>query len=171
MPLPRPERAAIALGSNLGDRLATLQTARDRLRERAAPGAAFLQSSIYRTEPVGCPEGSADFFNAVIEIGWPGTPLDLLAALQGIEAALGRVRGGRPNEPRTLDLDLLAFADLTLAHPDLVLPHPRLGGRRFVLEPLAEIRPDLRPPGLGDSVAGRLAVLGGPPPERVHAVW
>lgn len=171
MSLPRPERAAIALGSNLGDRLATLRAARDRLRERAAPGEAFLQSSIYRTEPVGCPEGSPDFFNAVIEIGWPGTALELLAALQEIEFALGRVRGGLANEPRTLDLDLLALADHTLAHPDLVLPHPRLGRRRFVLEPLAEIRPDLRPPGLGDSVAGRLAALDGPPIERVHASW
>lgn len=169
---PAPSaRAGIALGSNLGDRLATLQDARDRIARLPLASRPILWSSLYRAAPVGCPDGSPDFLNAVIEIGWSADPLELLARLQEIETALGRVRSGQPNEPRTLDLDLL-YLDQTILHdPALILPHPRIADRRFVLEPLGEIRPDLTLPGLRRPISGLLDACDGPPLELAPADW
>lgn len=134
-------RAGIALGSNLGDRLGHLQAARDFFREIAS-GGDLLQAPIYQTAPVACPDGSPDFLNTVIDFAFTGTPRDLLDAAMEIERRLGRIRAER-NGPRTLDADLLYLGDRVLSEPDLILPHPRLHLRRFVLEPLCTIRPEL----------------------------
>ncbi|MGE9269044.1 MAG: 2-amino-4-hydroxy-6-hydroxymethyldihydropteridine diphosphokinase [Verrucomicrobiales bacterium] len=147
------ERVGIALGANLGERLATLAAARDRLRDLAVAGAEFRQSSVYATEPVGCPDGSPDFYNAVIELSYAGEPLELLAATQAIEAGFGRLRTGERNAPRPLDIDLLYFGNRELRESRLELPHPRLAERKFVLVPLAQIRPDLLLPGQVDKLA------------------
>jgi 2-amino-4-hydroxy-6-hydroxymethyldihydropteridine diphosphokinase len=136
-------RVGIALGSNLGSRLANLQAARDLLKGIAIPDALFLQAPIYQTEPVDCPPDSSDFYNTVIEIAFYGGPFDLLDFTQSIEFKLGRTPQPLPNAPRVIDLDLLYFGDLRLDAGHLELPHPRLTSRRFVLEPLAWIRPEL----------------------------
>lgn len=167
-------RCGIALGSNLGDRLKWLRGA---CRQLAAlhqdQGAGPLRvSPLFQTDPVDCPEGSDFFFNAVAELeAGPGeTPHGLLAKLQAIETALGRVRTGERNAPRTLDLDLLYFGGVLVESPDLRLPHPRLAERRFVLEPLASLSPELCLPGHEASVGGLLARLSAEPPlRRTHA--
>lgn len=140
-------RAGIALGSNLGDRLSHLRSAINALRDIAIPLEPFLQAPIYQTEPLLCPPGSPDFLNTVVEFGYRGSALDLLAAARDIETRLGRNRSGLQNEPRVIDVDLLYLGDLVHDDPDLQLPHPRIGERRFVLQPLAQIRPELRLPG------------------------
>lgn len=140
-------RVGIALGSNLGDRLANLQAARDRLACLGRSGSCLLQAPVYQTAPVQCPPESPDFFNTVVEIEFDGTPAELLAQTQQIEAELGRSGVGPRNAPRVIDVDLLYFGGQSLALEGLVLPHPRLTRRRFVLQPLAEIRPGLRLPG------------------------
>jgi 2-amino-4-hydroxy-6-hydroxymethyldihydropteridine diphosphokinase len=111
----------------------------------ALPGvrAPFLSSSLYETEPVDCEANAAAFLNAVIEVGFAGAATDLLHALQRIEHALGRPAGHERNRSRTIDLDLLYLGHEALDLPGLMLPHPRLASRAFVLQPLAEIRPDL----------------------------
>jgi 2-amino-4-hydroxy-6-hydroxymethyldihydropteridine diphosphokinase len=139
------QRAFIGLGANLGDARATLQAA---LRElAAAPGVQVVAvSSFWRSAPVDA--AGPDFVNACAELGTSLEPEALLALLQRIEQAHGRQRPYR-NAPRTLDLDLLLVDGLTWHSPTLVLPHPRLHERAFVLRPLAEIAPDLQVPGLG----------------------
>jgi 2-amino-4-hydroxy-6-hydroxymethyldihydropteridine diphosphokinase len=136
-----PHLAVIALGSNLGDRLAHLQRAFSALQTIAMPGT-WRQSSIYQTEPVACPDDSPDFFNAVVSFTFDGNAAGLHAHTRAIEQSLGRERS-TTNAPRTIDLDLLAFGREIIDTPDLQIPHPRLHLRRFVLEPLAEIHPDL----------------------------
>jgi 2-amino-4-hydroxy-6-hydroxymethyldihydropteridine diphosphokinase len=155
-------RAGIALGSNLGDRLANLAAGRDavlRLPEISTP---VLQSGVYETEPVGTGTDAGPFLNAVMEVGLTGDPLTLLAALRSIESALGRPTRHPRNAPRTLDLDILYAGDLVLHDDPLILPHPRLHLRRFVLAPLNDIRPDLRLPGQSHSVAELLVSLDDP---------
>ncbi|GAA5124809.1 2-amino-4-hydroxy-6-hydroxymethyldihydropteridine diphosphokinase [Luteolibacter yonseiensis] len=152
-------RVGIALGSNLGDRLANLLAARVRLREISADGASFLTASTYRTEPLLCPPGSPFFYNSVVEIGFEGDPFELLEITQGIEKELGRTAKPERNAPRVIDVDLLYFGDRIIDTEALALPHPRLGERRFVLQPLAEIRPDLVLPGQTQDIAGLLENL------------
>lgn len=166
-------RTAIALGSNLGDRLAHLQSARDRLRRLAVEDEDFLQAAIYQTAPVACPDDSPDFLNTVVEICFEGSAMELLELTQQIEADLGRVRDGTPNAPRTIDVDILYFGDQAVALPKLELPHPRLAERRFVLEPLAEISPELHLPGFTQSIASLLEDLPAKnPPLELHlAEW
>ncbi len=166
-------RAGIALGSNLGNRLAHLQEARDLLLAVAEPGAAFLQAPIYQTAPVGCPPGSPDFYNTVVEIAFAGTAFGLLDHCQAIEFRLGRNPVHERNAPREIDLDLLYFGAETIDAGLLTLPHPRLLRRAFVLQPLADIRPDLVLPGDRATVAKHLAHLdpGEPPPVRVQSAW
>ena len=152
--------AGIGLGSNLGDRLANLRTARERLE--ALPGVRLLgKSSVYETEPVGVPEAyaSLDFLNAVavFEVSIPLE--DWSDAVHGIEDALLRRRSGVRNAPRTIDLDLLYFGDAVADKPHLHLPHPQSVSRRFVCQPLADLRPGLVLPGETRTIADILAAL------------
>lgn len=147
--VPRPQTAAIALGSNLGDRRATLEAALGALAAEA--GIRVLRrSSWYRSPPVGPPQ--PDYLNgcALLEVSL--TPEALLDRLLAIETRFGRVRNERWG-PRTLDLDLLLFGALVLESARLEIPHPRMRERAFVLVPLAEIAPDWIEPRTGRRVA------------------
>ncbi|MBS1188434.1 MAG: 7,8-Dihydro-6-hydroxymethylpterin-pyrophosphokinase [Rhodocyclaceae bacterium] len=147
--------AYIALGANLGDPAATVRAALEALA--GLEGVRLVQaSSLYRTAPVGL-AGQPDFINAVAHIETSQAPQELLETLLGLENCFGRVRLER-NGPRTLDLDLLLYEDLVLDSPALILPHPRLHLRAFVLAPLAEIAPDLAIPGRGTVAAWLPAV-------------
>ena len=152
-------RAGIALGSNLGDRLANLEAARDCLREIATLGEPFLQASNYQTEPLHCPPGSPLFYNSVVEIAFAGDAFQLLELAQAIEKKLGRIGTPERNSPRIIDVDLLYFGDQIIDTEALVLPHPRISERRFVLQPLAEIRPELILPGQTRRIAELLAEM------------
>lgn len=135
----------IGLGANLGDAAATLQAALAALA--TLPHTTLLRhSSLYRTAPVDA--HGPDYLNAVAEVRTTLPPLVLLDALQALELAHGRERPYR-NAPRTLDLDVLLWEEQCLSHPRLVVPHPRLHERAFVLLPLAELMPELHIPGHG----------------------
>ena len=136
------DSAYIALGSNLGDSYSSLQRAFDELERLSA--VPVRRSSIWRTTPVDCPPGSQPFVNAVAEIVplREETPESLLAKLQAIERKFGRQPRKVLNEPRPLDLDLIAFGQEVRQTNTLVLPHPRAHQRRFVLQPLAQIAPE-----------------------------
>lgn len=149
--------AYVALGSNMGDRLRLLREAVARLRDH---GTVEMVSDAYETEPVGFADQPA-FLNAALRLRTELPPEVLLARMLDIEADLGRTRTF-PNAPRTLDLDLLAYDRLVLDAADLVLPHPRLHERAFVLVPLAAIAPDLRHPVSGVRVRELLAAIGEP---------
>ena len=164
-------RCGIALGSNVGDRLAHLAAARDALEKLHTGTQAPLVSQIYETEPVDCAPGTVPFLNAVMEIETTLEPLALLHALHRIERELGRPAEHGHHTPRTIDLDLLYAGGLTLATPELTLPHPRLPARRFVLAPLADIRPGLILPGFGASIAEILAQLPPGQPANRLASW
>ncbi|TAE78914.1 MAG: 2-amino-4-hydroxy-6-hydroxymethyldihydropteridine diphosphokinase [Verrucomicrobia bacterium] len=166
------QRVGIALGSNLGNPLRNLQSARDRLLQIAKPGS-LIQAKIYQTKPVGCPPDSPDFYNTVVEIAFAAGPDELLAATQSIERQLGRVAAPERNAPRVIDVDILYFGDLQIDRAELVLPHPRLSSRRFVLQPLADIRPTLILPGDQVSIADHLRHLDSlePPLVIVAADW
>jgi 2-amino-4-hydroxy-6-hydroxymethyldihydropteridine diphosphokinase len=131
------ERIFIGLGANLGDAAQTLRDAAVAIRQIA--GVAWVaQSSLYISAPVDAQ--GPDFVNAVIEVQSTLEPFNLFKALQGIEQRFGRERSYR-NAPRTLDLDLLLYGQRQMAGPELVLPHPRMHLRAFVLHPLAELWP------------------------------
>jgi 2-amino-4-hydroxy-6-hydroxymethyldihydropteridine diphosphokinase len=161
-------RAYVALGSNLGDRQFYLDQAV--LRLRAMTGLTVRRvSSYYETAPVGGPAGSGAYLNAVVEADTILSPDQLLHSLLEIERGFGRIRS-EPNAPRTLDLDLLLHGDLVRPRPDPVVPHPRLAERRFVLQPLADLAPDLVHPVLRKPVGQLLAALPPDPnPPRVFA--
>jgi 2-amino-4-hydroxy-6-hydroxymethyldihydropteridine diphosphokinase len=133
--------AYVALGSNLGDREAHLAHAVAALRATCGVEVRAL-SSIRETQPVGGPPQGA-FLNAVVELRTELSARTLLERLLEIEAEAGRERGPLRNAPRTLDLDLLIYGDQRIDEPGLVVPHPRMHERAFVLEPLAEIAPEL----------------------------
>jgi 2-amino-4-hydroxy-6-hydroxymethyldihydropteridine diphosphokinase len=161
--------AGIALGSNLGDRLANLRAGREALlrwHEGPVPAAS---SPVYETEPVDCPPGSAPFLNAVVEIRTSLQPPELLAACRAVEVALGRDPDAARHAPRPLDLDLLYAGDREMETAALVLPHPRMESRRFVLQPLSDIRPGLRLPGQPCSIAELLARLPANPAATLFA--
>ena len=165
-------RAGIALGSNLGDRLGMLRTARAAIERLPKAEKPVLASSIYETAPVDCEPGAPAFLNAVMEIGHAGSADELLKQLREIEATLGRPLEHAKNTSRTVDLDLLYFGDVAIRRPDLQLPHPRMHERRFVLQPLSEIRPELVLPEQTESVARLLARLPETPPLlRVASEW
>ena len=149
--------AGIGLGSNLGDRLANLRAARGRLLR--AVGGDGVCAPTFETAPVGCEPGAGPFLNTVVEIPWSDTPERLLTTLAAVERQLGRPAAHARNRSRTVDLDLLYCGDLVRDTPALTLPHPRLAERRFVLAPLAVLRPDLRLPGQTWTVAELLAGL------------
>lgn len=148
-------RVGIGLGSNLGDRLGSLRTAREQLAEIPGFSGPVLSAPLYETAPLDCTPGSQPFLNSVVEIGYRGHPVTLLEALLAIEIALGRPSKHPRNAPRPVDLDMLYFGNLTLRNEEIVIPHPRLHLRRFVLEPLAALRSELVLPGQTRSV-GRL---------------
>jgi 2-amino-4-hydroxy-6-hydroxymethyldihydropteridine diphosphokinase len=156
---PRSLRAGIGLGSNLGNRLAQLRAARSAIQQLPAVSAPFKASPLYETEPVQTEPGAGAFLNAVLEVGYSGEPLELLAALHQIEGQLGRAAERARNASRTIDLDLLYVGDVVLTTAAAVVPHPRMHLRRFVLAPLAEIRPELRLPGRQHTIAELLATL------------
>lgn len=138
----------------------------------AEPGS-LIQAPIFQTEPVDCPPDSPDFYNTVVEIGYTGTPHELLDVTQAIEFRLGRTAAPERNAPRVVDVDILYFGQERIDGEILDLPHPRLTSRRFVLQPLAEIRPELILPGDQVSIAEHLRHLESnePPLVTVQAVW
>jgi 2-amino-4-hydroxy-6-hydroxymethyldihydropteridine diphosphokinase len=129
-------RALLGFGSNLGDRLEILRAA-----VRSLDGVVRV-SSVYETEPIGGPAGQPDHLNLVVELDTALSPRELLAVCHRLESAAERVREVRWG-PRTLDVDVLWHEAGPVDEPDLIVPHPRLAERRFVLEPMAEIAPDL----------------------------
>jgi 2-amino-4-hydroxy-6-hydroxymethyldihydropteridine diphosphokinase len=140
--------AAVALGSNLGDRSAHLNYAVSRLRDLLA---GLRVSRFYDTVPVGAPGPQALFLNAAA-VGEAAMPArELLNRLLAIEEERGRERP-YPNAPRSLDLDLILFGDATIDEPGLIVPHPRFRERRFVLDPLADVAPDMKDPVTGRTV-------------------
>jgi 2-amino-4-hydroxy-6-hydroxymethyldihydropteridine diphosphokinase len=140
-------RAYVGLGSNLGDREASIHAALDRLR--ATPGIEIVAVSSFReTEPVGY-LAQPRFVNAAAAVETELTPRELLDALLAVERSLGRTREGPRYGPRTIDLDLLLYGDESLREPGLAVPHPRLHERAFALTPLAELDPALVVPGRG----------------------
>jgi 2-amino-4-hydroxy-6-hydroxymethyldihydropteridine diphosphokinase len=153
-------RTAVALGSNLGDRLENLQAARRQIIGLADVQPPILSSGIYETEPVDCEPGALKFLNAVVEFDYEGDPIHLLEQLVRIEEGLGRKRDHRKNVSRTIDIDLLYCSDREIDNERLQLPHPRMHLRIFVLQPLADIRPDLILPNQTRTVADLLAELG-----------
>lgn len=148
--------AGIALGSNIEPRLENILAAARRIEAFCGPS---LASSVYETAPVDCPEGSGAFLNAVLEVQTSLSPEELLERLRQIERDLGRPPVHGFNSPRTIDLDILYCDNLTLDLPQLIVPHPRLGERQFVLQPLADIRPDMVLPTFTKSVKELLADL------------
>ena len=140
-------RAYVGLGANLGDREQMLRLALEKLA--AEPSVELVAASQLReTDPVDFLD-QPRFLNAAAAVETDLSPRQLLARLQLIECELGRRRAGRRFGPRVIDLDLLLYGSETVNEPELVIPHPRLHLRRFALEPLAELDPELEVPGKG----------------------
>lgn len=160
-------RVGIGLGSNVGDRSNELARARGWLKS-LDPAAKF--SSEYETEPVGCGAGAPGFRNQAAEIRWVGSLENLLQLMQDYERRRGRKAVRGVNEPRTLDLDILYADDFRIRSTRMEIPHPRMVGRRFVMEPLAEICPERKIPGLPgtvDETARWLGAKGGAACRRI----
>jgi 2-amino-4-hydroxy-6-hydroxymethyldihydropteridine diphosphokinase len=153
---PSGRRAFIGLGSNLGDRHTNLRRGVAQLRER---GDVTAVSPLYETEPMGGPEDQGAFLNVVVELDTSDSPHELLARCQALEATAHRVRMIRFG-PRTLDADVLLVGDLVVDDPDLVVPHPRMWERRFVLQPLSDLAPELVPPARLIASGGEVLLVG-----------
>jgi 2-amino-4-hydroxy-6-hydroxymethyldihydropteridine diphosphokinase len=158
-------KVGLALGSNLGDRLQHLQQAKKYLIS-LSPEQWHLASPLYETEPVGCPPNSPTFLNAAIEIEFTGAPRTLLTKIRAYEHAHGRDRNLPKNAARPIDIDILYFGEREIVEKDLIIPHPRMAERRFVLLPLSTIRPDMIVKGTGKTVRMLLREL----PARVGEV-
>ena len=150
----RPVNVYLSLGSNLGDRQHTLNMALQLLAQRVK---VRKVSSTYETEPVGNPDQPL-FLNQVVRIQTRLAPLELLTLIQGIEFKLGRIRD-KPNAPRSLDIDILFYGDKVIKNRQLIVPHPRIEERAFVLVPLVEIAPKLIHPVSGKTAEKMLAAL------------
>ena len=154
-----PTLVFVALGSNLGDSRRIILDAMARLQELSP--SSLLKSSLWQTSPVNCPPNSPPFVNAVAALVpfADETPESLLQKLRALEKEFGRPPKKVLNEPRSLDLDLIAFGTETRNSPELILPHPRAHLRRFVLQPLGEIAPDFILPGQSKTISQLLAEL------------
>jgi dihydroneopterin aldolase/2-amino-4-hydroxy-6-hydroxymethyldihydropteridine diphosphokinase len=139
IPARTSHRAVIALGTNLGDRVAYLKLAVEELGNTL-----IGQSQVYETAPVGGPENQGAYLNMVVAVETSLDPFAMLRRCQRIESLALRQRVVHWG-PRTLDVDLLFFDDITITSPELTIPHPRYGERRFVLTPLTEVAPELCP--------------------------
>ena len=144
----------LSLGSNVGDRAHSLREAISRLKDY---GEVRAVSHFYETEPIDV-TGQDWFLNCAVAMEAGATPAQLMADLLSIEQALGRVRT-QAKGPRTIDIDILLFADLVLETRELTIPHPAMHRRRFALEPLAEIAPEARHPLLGKTIRRLLEEL------------
>jgi 2-amino-4-hydroxy-6-hydroxymethyldihydropteridine diphosphokinase len=145
-------RAYLGLGSNVGDRWAYLRRAVAGLHDLARV------SPVYETEAVGGPAGQEPYLNLVAELETTQSPRKLLELARRLEADAGRIRTVR-HGPRTLDVDVLLVDDLEVAEPDLVVPHPRMWERRFVLAPLADLAPELVPDDVLERAGGTVRRL------------
>jgi 2-amino-4-hydroxy-6-hydroxymethyldihydropteridine diphosphokinase len=157
-------RGYVGLGSNEGDRLAALRTARDELNRREVTVVAA--SSVYETAPQGELLDQPDFLNACLAIETELEPEPLLDACKEVERALGRVPGGPRHGPRPIDVDVLLLGDVVHRSERLTLPHREVLSRRFVLEPLLELDPELELPD-GTGLASRLGAVADQPVRLV----
>jgi 2-amino-4-hydroxy-6-hydroxymethyldihydropteridine diphosphokinase len=146
-------RVFLGLGSNVGDRRAQLSSALSQLPDVVAV------SSLYETEPLGGPVEQDPYLNLVVELDTALSPRRLLELAQALESAAGRVRSVRWG-PRPLDVDVLLVGDEVVDDEDLVVPHPRMWERRFVLAPLSDLAPELVPPELFERADGVVKRLG-----------
>jgi 2-amino-4-hydroxy-6-hydroxymethyldihydropteridine diphosphokinase len=157
------KKVYLALGSNLGDRASALHNA---VEQMESPELRVLRTSgVYETEPRELVD-QPWFLNQVVEAETSLFPRQLLMRLKRLEIALGR-RPSVPKGPRAIDIDILLYGDAVVSTPDLAIPHLGLGERRFVLEPLAELAPDLRHPRTGKSIKEMLGPVAG---QRVRRV-
>ncbi|MDQ4131737.1 MAG: 2-amino-4-hydroxy-6-hydroxymethyldihydropteridine diphosphokinase [Actinomycetota bacterium] len=146
-------RAFLGLGSNLDDREGHLRRAVEALPDVVAV------SPVYETEPVGGPAGQPPYLNVVVELRTERTPRELLELARTLEEDAGRVRSERFG-PRTLDVDILLVEGVVVNEPDLVVPHPRMQERRFVVQPLSDLAPDLVAPGWEAEAVGEVRQVG-----------
>lgn len=143
-------KIALALGGNLEDTAAVFASVLEKLAAHGLQG--IRHSTWYRTSPVGCHPGTPDFLNGALTAEWAAGPQELLELTQSLEQQAGRPKIHDSRASRILDLDLLLFGEQIVRLPDLVIPHPRMTERLFVILPLAEIAPDWVVPGYGKSV-------------------
>ena len=155
-------RAFIGVGSNEGERVEHISKALRALS--AMNGTRLIQmAAMIETEPIGPPQGP--YLNTVIEIETTLEPVALLRTLRAIEQAAGRLPSAQRWGPRVIDLDILLYDDRILSEPALIIPHPRMHERRFVLEPLAQLAPHVAHPVLKQTIAELLAALPVSPPH------
>lgn len=166
-----PARTYLALGSNLGDRVATLVAARDAVANIAGCSLK-CSSSLYESPAWGTTDAQPDYLNAVIAVDTMLAPAELWRSLSAIEAQLGRARSSYQNAARTLDIDLLLWGAAVMSTQELTLPHPRMHLRKFVLLPLLEIAPTIHITGIGfaNDVMAKLNDLN---PRKLghHSIW
>ena len=167
MKTSKPIEVGLSLGSNLGNRLENLQDARNSIS--MLDGLRIVSSSpVYETEPVDVPERFAEksFLNAVLIVECSVPLSELHGKLRKIEADMGRLRKAERNSPRPVDIDIIYAGNHQVQTPELHIPHPRWSERRFVVQPLACLRPDLKLPGSSETVSEVLAHL----PAKPNAV-
>jgi len=168
----QPSSILVALGSNLGDRLASLRAAVVAVHQLPCTQVLSV-APLYETDPVDCPPESQAFYNSVMELQTSLALPSLLRELRGIEITLGRPSEHGHHAPRTVDLDILCAGQTVVNTEELGVPHPRMHLRRFVLQPAADLQPDLMLPGQNKSIAMLLHELNNnePPLRQVARDW